>query len=394
MLPEYETEVQAMPGFVHGLKRLSRLPLVGGNTVELLRNGDETMPAMIDAIDSARSSIAMSTYIFEVHGIGARILEALEKAVQRGVEVRVIVDAAGARYSRPSIIKELRRRGIPAQRFTAPNLSDRLLTLNLRNHRKLLVIDARTGFTGGINIRPGNMLQEAHPDHVRDLHFRVRGPIVSQLLRVFAEDWQFCTGQWLSGDVWSAEPDLPGDVAVAGLPDGPDDDDQTISFAIAAALDEARREVRIATPYFLPPEPVFSALISCALRGVKVRVITPAGGANNLPFVHWASRTMYPPLLRRGVRIFESGTPFDHSKMLTVDGILSIIGSSNIDSRSLKLNFEFNLACFDDKLAPALNAEFDAKLAGSVEVTEAMLAEQTVADRLRNGVARLFVPLL
>lgn len=394
LLPEYETEVQAMPGFVHGLKKLSRLPLVGGNTVEPLRNGDEAMIAMLEAIEGAQHSVALSTYIFETQGVGSRFCDALETAMRRDVDVRVIVDAAGTRYSKPSIIGELRSRGIRAQRFMPPNWRDRLLTLNLRNHRKLLIVDGRTGFTGGMNIRPGNMLNEKPANPVRDMHFRVRGPIVGQLQRVFAEDWQFCTSEWLLGSAWQTEHDLPGDVAIAGLPDGPDDDNQTISFAISTALDEARREVRIVSPYFLPPEPVFSSLISCALRGVKVRVITPGAGANNIPFVHWASRTMYPPLLKHGVRIFESGAPFDHSKLMMIDGILSIIGSTNLDSRSLKLNFEFNLACFDDKLAPALNAEFDQKLAGSREVTQAMLDAQTPWENLRNGVARLFVPLI
>ena len=152
--------------------------------------------------------------------------------------------------------------------------------------------------------------------------------------------------------------------------------------------------VRIITPYFLPPEPIFSALISCVLRGVKVRIITPSGGANNIPFVHWASRTFYPPLLSRGIQIFESAPPFDHSKVLIVDGIFTMIGSTNWDPRSLRLNFEFNLACFDDHLAQQLNQEFDHKLAQSRAITLEDLAAQTMPERFRNGIARLFVPLL
>jgi cardiolipin synthase len=187
---------------------------------------------------------------------------------------------------------------------------------------------------------------------------------------------------------------MPGDVSAVGLPDGPDDDTQCIELAIATALDTAKRDVRIMTPYFLPPEPIFSALISCALRGVRVRIITPSGGANNIPFVHWASRTMYAPFLRHGVRLFESGAPFDHSKLLTIDGIFAMIGSTNLDPRSLKLNFEFNLACFDDQLAQRLNNSFDQKLALSTEVTMATLAAQSRLERFRNGIARLFTPLL
>jgi cardiolipin synthase len=394
LLPEWETEVQSMPGVVNSLKTLSRLALVGGNSVEPLHNGDEAMPAMLEAIESAQHSISLISYIFESKGVGARFVDALDRAVKRGVEVCVMVDDAGTRYDWPPITGVLRKRGVRAQRFMPRTLLNRLLTMNLRNHRKLLIVDGAEGFTGGMNIRQGNMLLENPPSPVADLHFRVRGPVVSQLQRVFAEDWHFCTGEWLQGPKWYPELDMPGEVSAVGLPDGPDDDTQCISLAIATALDTAKRDVRIMTPYFLPPEPIFSALISCALRGVRVRIITPSGGANNIPFVHWASRTMYAPFLRHGVRLFESGAPFDHSKLLTIDGIFAMIGSTNLDPRSLKLNFEFNLACFDDQLAQRLNTSFDQKLALSTEVTMATLAAQTRLERFRNGIARLFTPLL
>ena len=394
LLPEWEMEVQSMPGVVTSLRTLSRLALVGGNEVQPLHNGDEAMPAMLEAIESARHSISLISYIFESKGIGARFVDALERAVKRGVDVRVMVDDAGARYDWPPITKVLRARGVRAYRFAPPSFSDRLLTMNLRNHRKLLIVDGKDGFTGGMNIRQGNMLRENPKYAVADMHFRVSGPIVSQMQRVFAEDWHFCTGEWLHGEAWYPDLEMPGDVSAVGLPDGPDDDTQTISLAIATALDSAKRDVRIVTPYFLPPEPIFSALISCALRGVRVRIIVPSAGANNLPFVHWASRTMYAPFLRRGVRMFESGAPFDHSKLLVIDGIFSMIGSTNLDPRSLKLNFEFNLACFDDHLAQALNKTFDQKLAASTEITMETLAAQTRLERFRNGLARLLTPLL
>jgi cardiolipin synthase len=394
LLPEWEEEVQAMPGLVHSLSKLSRMELVGGNSIETLRNGDEAMPAMIEAVRGAQRSVALISYIFESQGVGGEMVDALTEAMKRGVQVCVIVDAAGVRYSKPSIIGVLRKRGINVRKFQPAGWYNRIQTVNLRNHRKLLIIDGRTAFTGGMNIREGNMLKANPPYPVQDTQFRVSGPVVSQMQRVFAEDWQFCTGEWLGGEEWFPEPDLPGDVCAAGLPDGPDDDNQTISLAIASALAEAKKEVRIVTPYFLPPEPVFSALNSCALRGVKVRIVLPSSTANNLPFVHWASRTVYPALLKHGVRIFESSPPFDHSKILTIDGIFSMIGSTNLDPRSLKLNFEFNLACFDDHLTEHLNEEFDRKLRASTEVTMDMLATQTLAHRLRNGVARLFMPLL
>jgi cardiolipin synthase A/B len=392
ILPEWEAEVRAMPGLVRSLRMLSPLSLVGGNTVELLRDGDEAMPAMIAAVEQAQRSVTLATYIFEATGVGLRLIEALHAAHQRGVEVKVMIDDAGTRYSWPSALSQLRKRGIYARRFMPIRFFVRIITMNLRNHRKLLVVDGKIGFTGGMNIRQGNMLKEqpAHP--TADTHFRIEGPAVNQLQRVFAEDWAFCTGERLKGEAYYPELPLPGDVSIIGLPDGPDEDVQPISFAIATALDEARREVRICTPYFLPPEPIFSALRSCALRGVKVSIILPA--QNNVPLVHWAARTVYAPLLKRGCRIFEATGPFDHSKLFTVDGSFSMIGSTNWDPRSLRLNFEFNLACFDDQLAPKIAAEIDRKRATATEITLEMLNQQSLWERLRNGVARLLIPLL
>ncbi len=392
LLPEWETEVQSMPGLVNSLNTLSRMNLVGGNSVTVLHNGKEVMPAMLEAIDSATSSISLLSYIFEVKGIGLQFVEALERAVKRGVEVRVMIDDAGTRYAWPPVTSELLRRGITVRRFMPNHFIGRLLTMNLRNHRKIMVVDGRIGFTGGVNIRQGNMLEE-QPDHpVQDLHFKVQGPVVMQMQQVFGEDWQFCTGEVLEGKPWYPELEMPGDVSAIGLPDGPDDDTQTLSFAIATALHEAKREVRVLTPYFLPPEPIFSALIACALRGVKVRILLPA--ENNIPMVKWASRTVYAPLLKHGCRFFESAPPFDHSKALIIDGTFTLIGSTNWDPRSLQLNFEFNLACFDEKLARALMAEFDRKLATATEITLETLAAQTLWEQLRNGTARLLIPLL
>ena len=392
MLPGMESEVQSMPGLVTSVNTLSRMPLVGGNAVQLLRNGTEAIPAMLAAIEGAQRSVSLLSYIFEVNGVGMKIIEALERAVRRGVEVRVMVDDAGTRYAWPPVTGELTRRGVNVRRFMPNHFIGRLLTMNLRNHRKLMIVDGLIGFTGGLNIRQGNMLEENPASPVKDIHFKVQGPVVLQMQHAFGEDWQFCTGEVLDGPAWYPEQPMPGEVSAIGLPDGPDDDTQTISYAIATALHEAKREALILTPYFLPPEPIFSALISCALRGVKVRIVVPKN--NNIPMVKWASRTGYAPLLKRGCKIFESNGPFDHSKAMIIDGVFSLIGSTNWDPRSLQLNFEFNLGCFDDTLAKQLIVEFNQKRANSDEITLETLAAQSLCERLRNGVARLLIPLL
>jgi len=389
---EPEPEILAMGPLLDGLRRLSRLAVTCGNAVEILRNGDEAMPAMIGAIDRARESVCLGTYIFELQGIGSKFVAALERAKARGVEVRVMIDDAGTRYAWPPVTRELKRLGVRVARFMPNRFVLRLLSMNMRNHRKILVVDGREGFTGGMNIRQGNMLRENPPYPVQDLHCRVTGPVVAEMQRMFAEDWLFCTGEKLTGSRWYPDLVPVGDVCALGIPDGPDEDLGVAAAALAVALASASQEVRIVTPYFLPTPQLLYGLIACGLRGLDVKIIVPS--ENNISVIKWATQTMYAPLLEHGVRIFEQAPPFDHSKIFTVDGKWSCIGSTNWDPRSLRLNFEFDVACFDEVLARDLNREFERKLAVSTEVTRAMLDRQSLPVRLRNGTARLFIPLL
>ncbi len=374
------------------LDRISRFQFTNGNAVRALHNGDETLPIMIAAIAGAEKSVTLASYIFEANGIGAEFVAALAAAAQRGVEVRVMVDDAGTRYGWPPVTRELRRLGVPVRRFMPNRFVTRLLTFNLRNHRKLLVADGKLAFTGGMNIREGNMLAR-NPSHpVRDLHFEVRGPVVAQLQQVFAEDWEFCCGEVLEGEAFYPQLVEAGKTSALGLPDGPDADVEVMPTALFAALSAARQSVKILTPYFLPNPTLIGALKLAVLRGVKVEVITPA--RNNIPLVSWAARTLYPELIRGGVRLFESPPPFDHSKIFLVDDAWSFIGSTNWDPRSLRLNFEFNLACHDRELAARLEQEFAEKRAESCPVTMQELVSASFAQQLRNGAARLFIPLL
>ncbi len=374
------------------LSRISRYEFALGNKVGLLRAGEEAMPAMLEAIRGARRTLALGSYIFEAGGIGAKFVDELAAATTRGVQVRVMVDGAGTRYAWPNIARVLRARGVTVARFMPSRFIGRLLSLNLRNHRKILVADGGTGFTGGMNIRPGNMLKDNPPSPVRDMHFRVEGPVVRQLQRAFSEDWAFCTGEVLQGEDWYPEVKPAGETAAIGIPDGPDEDIEVIPQTIFAAINAARREIHVMTPYFLPDEKIQWALNLAVLRGVDVRIILPRH--SNIPPVRWASRTIFPALLERGVRIYEIGGLFDHTKFMTVDGLWSLIGSTNWDPRSLRLNFEFNLACFDEKLAGELNAEFQWRLEQSGEVKLADLEAASLGERVRDGIARLFTPFL
>ena len=374
------------------LDRISRFKFTFGNHLDGLHNGDEAMPRMLDAIRGAQSSVTLASYIFEATGVGAEFVTELSNAVKRGVQVRVMVDDAGTRYSWPPVIEALTKAGVTARRFMPSRMILRLITMNLRNHRKILVVDGHTAFTGGMNIREGNMIARNPKHPVHDLHFQVTGPCVAQIQRVFAEDWAFCTGETLEGPLWFPELAATGGTSALGIVDGPDEDMEVMPAAFFAALNAAREEVKIITPYFLPNAVLMAALRLCAIRGVKVTILTPA--ENNIPFVGWAAQTLYPELLGVGCRIFESEPPFDHSKFFLIDGVWSFLGSTNWDPRSLRLNFEFNLACHDAELCRRLTAELETRLAHSREITCEMLENAPVLQRLRNGFARLFIPAL
>ena len=366
--------------------------LLRGNQVELLINGDAAYPAMLDAIANARHSVTLSTYIFDRDDVGLAFADALGEAVRRGVEVRVLIDATGMRYSWPTIGGALRRAGVRHARFLPTFPVWQLLSLNLRNHRKLLVVDGRIGFTGGMNLRDGHWLEKQPSHPVRDLQFRIEGPVVAHLQEVFADDWFFTTREALRGERWFPRLAMSGPVIARGIADGPDEDYGNLRWTILAALAAATRSVRIATPYFLPEPTIVAALNLAALRGVSVDIILP--GRNNLPFVQWASTAQWWQVLERGCRIWLSPPPFDHTKIFVVDDCWALVGSTNWDPRSLRLNFEFNIECYDPALAEALAARFDELRQQSRPVTLAEVDARSLPVRLRDGTARLLTPFL
>jgi len=373
-------------------ERVTVRPLLAGNRIEPLHDGDAAYPAMLAEIEEARESVSLATYIFDNDRAGRAFRDALAAAVARGVEVRVLIDAVGARYSFPSMVHALRRARIPTARFLPAVLHWRMPYFNLRNHRKILVVDGRIGFTGGINIREGHWLalDPRHP--VRDLHFRLEGPVVAELQEVFAEDWTFATGELLEGERWFPALDAAGDSVARGISDGPDIDFEVLPSILLSALGAARESVRIATPYFIPDPNLITALNLAALRGVSVEILLPE--KNNLVLVQWASTAYWPQLLEKGCRIFLSPAPFDHSKLMVVDGAWTLLGSANWDPRSLLLNFEFNVECFDPVFGDRMDDWLRARIAGSREVSLTEIRLRPLPVRLRDALARLFSPYL
>lgn len=374
------------------VRRVTERELARGNSVRPLVNGEEAFPAMIGAIDAAERTVALSAYIFNHDSAGAMFVAALAGAVRRGVQVRVLIDDVGARYSRPPIAGALRKRGIPVARFLRTALPWRMQYMNMRNHRKLLVTDGRVGFTGGMNISEGNFVRTATRAPVQDVHFCVTGPVVAQMLGVFAEDWASTAGEMLAGDDWFPSLEPVGRVLSRGLSEGPDIDIDKLPLVLSGAVSCARESIRIVTPYFLPDDSMINALNVASLRGVDVRIVLPE--VNNIPPVAWAATAQLPLMLERGCRFFLSPAPFDHSKLLIVDEAWSLVGSANWDARSFRLNFEFNLECYDRDLAGNLARLADDKVTRGRPVTLEDVARRGFPTQLRDGIARLASPYL
>lgn len=371
----------------YAVGRLTGLPSKPGNLVEMLHSGDEAYPRMLEEIGRAKTSVGLCSYIFRDDSAGEKFHEALIQAQQRGVKVRVLIDGIGGGYFWSGTYNRLRKAGVPVARFLHSYFPWRTPFVNLRNHRKLLVIDGRVAFTGGLNIGAENVVagNPAHP--VRDTHFRIEGPVVEQLTDAFADDWLFTTGEQLDDD-WFPRLETVGTVLARVVPSGPDEDMEQIEFVTLHAISCARESIRVVTPYFLPGEPLTMALGLAAMRGITVDILLPEN--SNHAILDWARRVPLRPLIEAGCRVWMMPAPFDHSKLMTIDDSWSFIGSANWDTRSFRLNFELNVELHD--------AAFARQIVGSKKpqrcLTLAEIDGDPLAIRLRNSAARLLQPYL
>ena len=255
-----------------------------------------------------------------------------------------------------------------------------------------MVVDGEVGFTGGINIDERNCLDRRTHRPVQDLHFRLTGPVVTQLQEVFVDDWAFATGQLLEGKPWFASVEPDGPVLARGIPNGPDDDFETLRLTLLGAIACARSSVYVVTPYFLPDASLIAALNVAVLRGVQVDLVLPA--VNQLALVQWASAVFLRQVLERGCRVWLSPPPFDHTKLMLVDELWTLLGSANWDPRSLRLNFEFNVECYDRELATCLTDLVRSKMEKSRLLSLGDVDRRRLPAKLRDGVAGLFSPYL
>ncbi|MGK2741320.1 phospholipase D-like domain-containing protein [Tepidicaulis sp. LMO-SS28] len=375
----------------HGLA-VSPIPYVRGNRLTLLKNGDEAYPAMIAAIEKAEHTVALCTYIFNHDKAGKAFLEALANARARGVKVRVLIDGVGSHYSVPSMIHFLRQKGIPCERFLHSFLPWQMPYLNLRNHQKILVVDGKTGFTGSMNIAEGNLVADnpAHP--ILDRHFQIGGPLVGQLMTTFAQEWRFATDEILTGAKWFPDLEEQGEVIARGVPAGPDQPRNPLRWLLLGAISQAEESIRIITPYFLPDTTLQAVLSVAAMRGVQVDIVLPEN--NNLFYMQWAMTPQFDELIDAGCRVYMTPGPFDHTKLLVVDGMWSFVGSANWDARSLRLNFEFNVEAFSRSFAAEIAAEADARIAKAWRLEISHLQARPTLFKVRDNLVRLFSPYL
>ena len=373
-----------------GVGQITARPSLPGNTVQLYNDGDEAYPPMLAAINAARSSVGMSSYIFRDDAWGGRFIAALAEAQARGVAVRVLIDGIGGGWVRSAAYHHLRGLGVPAARFLHSPLPWRMPFLNLRSHKKILVVDGRVGFTGGMNIADDNVMATHPQDPVQDTHFRIEGPVIGQLVEAFSQDWSFATDEDLDGDAWF--PDVPpnGPVPARAIDSGPDEDLEKVEFAVLQAISCARSSIAVMTPYLLPDERLLSALVLAAMRGVAVDIVVPERSDHR--FIDWAARANTGNLLKHGVRVWLCPPPFRHSKAMVVDGEWCLIGSSNWDMRSFRLNFELCMELYDRELANELSALMGKCRGGAM--TQAQLDRRSMPARLRDAAVRLMLPYL
>jgi cardiolipin synthase len=371
--------------------RVANRPLVGGNRIDALHNGEAAYPAMLQSIESAKKSLYLMSYIFDTSKTGWQFIDALSRAVHRGVDVRVIIDGVGELHSLTRAGAKLERRGVRVTRFLEPTLFPPAIHINLRNHRKIMIADGQTAYTGGMNISDRHLADNLkNRNRVIDVHFRLMGPIVTQLEQTFLDDWAYCTGE-----PTEPTPSLPvqhGTAICRAITDGPNEDIHKLSTILIGAVASAHKRVFIMTPYFLPSAEMISALQTAALRGIEVNIVLPS--RNNLPFIKWAALHMMHDLLYWGVRVFLQPPPFVHSKLFVIDDQYAQIGSANIDPRSLRLNFELTVEIYDSHTAQNLSAHIEEKIKHSKELTLGDIAKRPLFIKTRDALTWLFSPYL
>jgi cardiolipin synthase A/B len=372
-------------------ERLGDMPILGGNAVTLIADTNELIDRLVADIDAAEHHVHLLFYIYANDATGQRVADALHRAVRRGVACRVLVDAAGSRRMLKTLAPELASQGVEVISALKVGLfRRRVARIDLRNHRKIAVIDSRIGYAGSQNIVSADY---GHKDLAwADLMVRLVGPTVLELQAVFVTDWHSESGQFLDDDSIFPAPKLAGTVPVQAVPSGPNFATENFQRMVVATLYTARHRVIITTPYFVPDRPLMQALEVAVLRGVQVDLIVPRRSDQRI--VAAASRAYYDDLLAAGVHLHLYDKGLLHSKTISIDDRFAIIGSDNLDIRSFELNFEISLLFYSPEVAEQLRAQQLVYMEGAFELTAERWAENPAWKRRTYDVAKLMSPLL
>ena len=362
-------------------------PFLDGNRVTTLINGDEIFPAMLAAIRSAEISITFETYIYWSGDIGHAFADALAERARHGVKVHVLLDWVGSAKMDEQLIKGMKDAGIQVHKFHPPHWS-KLGRLNNRTHRKLLVVDSRLAFTGGVGIAPQWTGRAQDPLHWRDTHFQVEGPVVAQMQAVFMDNWIKVTGHVLHGPRYFAPLASGGGMRAQVFSSSPSGGSESMQLMYLLAIGAATRSIDLSAAYFVPDGLTRDALLEALRRGVVLRIVVP-GEHIDSDAVRGASRASWGPLLQAGAVIAEYAPTMYHCKVMIVDGLLVSVGSTNFDNRSFRLNDEATLNVLDVDFAAAQTAVFEADLALSHRVSHAEWARRPLRERLHERLASL-----
>ena len=375
----------ASPQFERSMGVLLGPSITQGNEVKELLNGEQIFPPMLDAIRSAQHSITFETYIYWSGDIGKQFADALSERARAGVQVHVLLDWVGSAKIEDSFLTEMEKAGVEIEKFHEPSWYD-LARLNNRTHRKILVVDGATGFTGGVGIAPAWTGHGQDPDHWRDTHFQVKGPVVAQMQATFLDNWLKATGRVMHRPKYFPPLSPAGDQRAQMFSSSPASGSESMQLMYHLAITAAERSIDLSAAYFVPDTLTRKLLMDALQRGVRVRLITP-GEHTDTEIVKAASRATWGGLLQAGAQIHQYQPTMYHCKVMVVDQRMVSVGSTNFDNRSFRLNDEANLNVYDSAFAARMTATFEDDLKHSRQVTYADWLNRPWTEKLSERLA-------
>ena len=380
------------PQFDRAMGMLLGPDIVPGNRAQELTNGDEIFPAMLEAIRGAQRTVLFETFIYWSGGIGNEFAEALSERARAGVKVHVLLDWVGSIKVDKNLVQRMRDAGVEVHMFH-PLRWYHLARMNNRTHRKLLIVDGRIGFTGGVGIAPPWTGHAQDDEHWRDSHFRIEGPVVAQMQSVMLSNWSKATGTILHGEGYFPAPQEVGTQRAQMFHSSPSGGSESMQLMYLLTVTATVKTLDIASAYFVPDEMARIALCAALKRGVRVRVITP-GRKTDQPAVRRASRALWGELLENGAELYEYQPTMYHCKMMIADGLMVSVGSTNFDPRSFHLNDEANLNIYDREFAARMTAIFEADLQRCKRITLEAWEARPTGEKVKERMTALLTPVL